>query len=382
LRERHALAPAEGVLEERYRELIEARYPTGARLKHGAHELFAAAARRGIPVIVVTSAERLLAEACLKSNGVFDCVSCVVTAEGLSRSKPDPAIYLRALEKANVSADGGWALEDSPNGISAATAAGLRTFDVRVDSLGDIAALLDCPEVECERVSAALTVALTDDALALSEPVRARIDTLWAEEQRAHPNRFDGTLLTFAGRSGDTLYGRFVPYRYYLAQRRDPEIARALGLVPLAVSGIVECDGAVAFATRGDTTTQYPGWIELVPSGGIGAEFLRADKSVDYAGQLVQELVEELGVPESAIAEREPIALLRDHRDEVIDIGCVLRVSAAARREVLTSGEEYHSLRWVPIAELPQFVTAERDRLVPTSRALAEEFLKLRRARL
>jgi HAD superfamily hydrolase (TIGR01509 family) len=128
LRERHGLAPAADALERRYRALIAARYARDSRPAPGARELLACARGRGVPVWVVTSAERPIAEEFLAVHDLAASIAAVVTAEGLPRSKPDPAIYRRALALAAVGAGDAWAVEDSPNGWRAATAAGICTF--------------------------------------------------------------------------------------------------------------------------------------------------------------------------------------------------------------------------------------------------------------
>ncbi|MDX1882128.1 HAD-IA family hydrolase [Mycolicibacterium sp. 120270] len=57
----------------------------------------------------------------------------VVTGDDVSRLKPDPAAYLRALELLDVSAENALAVEDSEVGLGAAAAAGLATIVVTTD---------------------------------------------------------------------------------------------------------------------------------------------------------------------------------------------------------------------------------------------------------
>lgn len=54
----------------------------------------------------------------------FDVVACRDDVGG--RSKPDPAVYMAAVEKLGVDPGRVLALEDSPHGVAAAKAAGLR----------------------------------------------------------------------------------------------------------------------------------------------------------------------------------------------------------------------------------------------------------------
>ncbi len=54
--------------------------------------------------------------------GKFDAVSC---RDDVEAGKPDPAIYLGALQQLDVPADRAVALEDSPNGVLSANRAGI-----------------------------------------------------------------------------------------------------------------------------------------------------------------------------------------------------------------------------------------------------------------
>ncbi len=100
----------------------------------GARELLAEVASAGIPHALVTSSERVIMNAVIAQIGVSFCVT--VCAEDVRKSKPDPEPYL--LAAARLAADPRYcvALEDSPNGVAAAEAAGCRL--VAVPSLAPI----------------------------------------------------------------------------------------------------------------------------------------------------------------------------------------------------------------------------------------------------
>ena len=61
----------------------------------------------------------------LKRLGILDRFSAIATGDRVPHSKPDPAVYLLALSELGVDAADAIAVEDSPNGIAAAKAAGL-----------------------------------------------------------------------------------------------------------------------------------------------------------------------------------------------------------------------------------------------------------------
>lgn len=100
-----------------------ARLADGVRVMPGAAELLDAVREEGIPVALVTSSLREIADAVLKAVG-RDRFDAIVTADDVTRTKPDPEPYLTAAALLDVEPVRCVVLEDSPNGVAAATAAG------------------------------------------------------------------------------------------------------------------------------------------------------------------------------------------------------------------------------------------------------------------
>ncbi|MEV0621507.1 HAD family phosphatase [Nonomuraea sp. NPDC050404] len=99
------------------------RLASGVRVMPGASELLDALRAEGVPVGLVTSSLKEIADAALKSIG-RDRFDLVVTADDVTRTKPDPEPYLTAARLLGVRPVRCVVLEDSPNGVAAATAAG------------------------------------------------------------------------------------------------------------------------------------------------------------------------------------------------------------------------------------------------------------------
>ncbi|MEV6152075.1 HAD family phosphatase [Nonomuraea sp. NPDC052129] len=106
-----------------------ARLADGVALMPGASELLDAVREEGIPVALVTSSLREIADAVLKGVG-RDRFDAIVTADDVTRTKPDPEPYLTAAELLSVDPVRCVVLEDSPNGVAAATAAGCAVVGV------------------------------------------------------------------------------------------------------------------------------------------------------------------------------------------------------------------------------------------------------------
>ena len=87
----------------------------------------------GHPLAVVTSSASSRLDACLRATGLaalFAPASRFSAEDSLERptSKPDPAVYLHALERLGLDGDEALAVEDSVAGAEAALAAGLCTL--------------------------------------------------------------------------------------------------------------------------------------------------------------------------------------------------------------------------------------------------------------
>jgi len=100
----------------------------GVPVRPGARELLAAVTQAGLPRALVTGSERGFMDAVLASTGMrFDVLVC---ADDVTATKPDPEPYLLAAKLVGVPPAECFALEDSPNGVASAEAAGCRVIAV------------------------------------------------------------------------------------------------------------------------------------------------------------------------------------------------------------------------------------------------------------
>ena len=97
-------------------------------VRPGVRELLAEVSAAGLPYALVTSSQRVFADAVLAATGMTFPV--IVSAEDVTASKPDPEPYLLAAKLLAVSPESCVALEDSPNGVASAAAAGCRVVAV------------------------------------------------------------------------------------------------------------------------------------------------------------------------------------------------------------------------------------------------------------
>jgi HAD superfamily hydrolase (TIGR01509 family) len=95
-------------------------------LRPGVEEYFVEAEVRGLRTAVVSSSDDWWVERHLGRLGRLEGLDAVVAANGdKTRAKPQPDLYLEALERLGLLAEEAIAFEDSPNGVTAARAAGI-----------------------------------------------------------------------------------------------------------------------------------------------------------------------------------------------------------------------------------------------------------------
>lgn len=155
---------ARGLSTDKIQEVWQRKKQIYEEIEHELHAIDGAAefvkwAASRYRIALATSATSRNRKATLQLLGVGDLFHAVVDADGHTRPKPDPEVFLVALEKLRLRPDECWIVEDSMNGLQAAKAAGCFTAaitttfdkqrlsiagaDVVVDSFREIQALLE-----------------------------------------------------------------------------------------------------------------------------------------------------------------------------------------------------------------------------------------------
>lgn len=102
----------------------------GVLVKPGLRELLEYLRQENIPAVLATSTGRDRAERYLELTGVRDCFTAAVCGPEAKRPKPAPDIFLAAAAAVGADPARCVVLEDSPNGLRAARAAGCRAVVV------------------------------------------------------------------------------------------------------------------------------------------------------------------------------------------------------------------------------------------------------------
>ncbi|HVJ32212.1 MAG TPA: UDP-2,4-diacetamido-2,4,6-trideoxy-beta-L-altropyranose hydrolase [Terriglobia bacterium] len=208
--------------------------------------------------------------------------------------------------------------------------------------------------------------------------VAARIDAIWRDEQQKRPQGlFDGRILSLARMDGDRLICQSRPYRDFLAQQREPELAAILKVRPVAVAGLLECAEGLVFGRRGRDVTESAGKWELVPSGGVDGGLIEQGGSRLLHRQLRIELEEEVGIRSAEIDRIAFIAAIRSSRSGVIDLGfhlfSHLSASDIIARHAQLAKKEYDRLEIVAASRLAEFLEEASEQVDDVSLALLRQ---------
>uniref|UniRef100_UPI004055C89A HAD family hydrolase n=1 Tax=Acetatifactor sp. TaxID=1872090 RepID=UPI004055C89A len=102
----------------------------GTPMKPGVRELLIFLQEAGYQIGLASSTKRESIIKHLMEVDIFKYFSVIVSGDMVEHSKPNPEIYLLACEKLGVTPQEAYAIEDSPNGIRSAYAAGMKPLMV------------------------------------------------------------------------------------------------------------------------------------------------------------------------------------------------------------------------------------------------------------
>ena len=223
-------------------------------------------------------------------------------------------------------------------------------------------------------ISPNVEVRITRDMPSLSPGLDARVASIWVRTKSrvsasGAGNLFNGQIFSIDTIAADLITGHLTEHRRLVAQAEDHALFPELGIRSLAVCGVLRCLGGVVIGRRQVGTFYQPGMWQLCPAGSVDAGSRLADGTMDYRGQLLTEIREELGLASDAIGEATPLCLVEHPGSHVADLGLAANVSLDAAA-VLTAhrthgNSEYDPLRIVPVAALPAFIDWAGDSLVP-----------------
>ncbi len=114
-----------------YADLIRSH---GIPLRPGVRELMAQCSTQGVAMAITTTTSQSNVDALLRAHwgaGWAEGFAAVVCGEDVARKKPDPEVYVQALDRLRLKSAEAVALEDSPAGVRSAKAAHVQVVVTR-----------------------------------------------------------------------------------------------------------------------------------------------------------------------------------------------------------------------------------------------------------
>lgn len=123
--ERNAKEPIDREAVRRRKQQVFGKMMNNQSLRPGVREYLTEARRRKMKIAICSSSPREWVLSNLSPFGVEGVFDAIVTGSDVRKIKPAPELYLKVLERLNLSAKSCVAFEDSPRGVESAKAAGI-----------------------------------------------------------------------------------------------------------------------------------------------------------------------------------------------------------------------------------------------------------------
>jgi len=222
-----------------------------------------------------------------------------------------------------------------------------------------------------------------ENSLKYSSQIEEKISQIWENElKKKNPNIFNDKVLSFLKISEKNnqkiIDVTYVDYKTILADRKDSSLS--LNVNQIGVSGItiLKENNQVLFSQRAPTITEYLGYFELVPSGNLDTSVLENDGTINFKSKIISEFEEETGLSKKSINNLKTLCLVKDNINHVYDVCCLLEIdiNEGQLESSFNKVSEYEKPIFVPVKELSEFSKKNSDKLVPTSKAIIDYYLK------
>jgi len=205
------------------------------------------------------------------------------------------------------------------------------------------------------------------------------IEEVWRKESKKNPSIFNADVLSFIDltKHNDKIYVDvyFTEYKNVIASRKISELQLNIKQVGVsAITFVNDEERYVLFSTRSRNNTEYPEYIELVPSGNIDRSALQKDNTIDYISKLQDEFSEETGMSVKDIKKIQSMCLVYDENNQIFDVGCIIEINVE-RNEIIKCFKkinEYTTPQFIRENNLSEYIKKNREKIVPTSLAILD----------
>ncbi|NKB44735.1 MAG: hypothetical protein GKS03_10705 [Alphaproteobacteria bacterium] len=236
-------------------------------------------------------------------------------------------------------------------------------------------------EIVRHDVAANLEISISGHKNVIHKETEAKVDAIWDAALRVSDlTLFNGTLYSVTDISPQRITVQPTEYKRFFAQTHDRVLVDALGIRPLACTGVVRCADGLIFAKRSEAVTLNQGFWELAPSGVFDDTAKNPRGTLDTRTVFASELFEELGIPASTISTHEVLVALEDKEQNSIDLILSASVSIDASGVIkcfaTRETDEYSEVSVIQDKDIRDFIAKNAADIVPISLDILD-FLKL-----
>lgn len=384
LKQKYNLESPKSELLKYYNNEVEKTYRTKIILTRGVKKFLEFLKENNYKIGLVTSSNKKNTDAVLLKNDILDYFSFFVYGDDVSKSKPDPDIYKICIKRSNLNKNQIFVLEDSKNGYESAITAGLTCkkttkFNIIQNWLSK------------NNISPNYKIITSDTCILnskssnhkISKNTKNKINQTWNLLQNNRTKKLSNNkVLSMKSiiKKNNVAYvkGEFIDYKTITSDRIDPSIK--LNLYQIGISGMILFQnnkvGYTIFSVRNKNNTEYPNYLELIPSGNINKETLK-DGKIDFNLHLIKEFVEETGLNSKYIKNISYLCLIKDKQNRVYDVCNSIELSV--NKNMIMKhfrSSEYSKPLFIPISSLSKFIEQNHSKIVPTSLGMLDFFLK------
>ena len=353
----HDLASKAGELRSHFERNFKALYDH-VELVDGIESVLDQLKNNGCTIGLASSARRISIDRVLERHQLQSYFDVVVSGDDVVHAKPHPDIYERASEQCGCSLN--FVIEDSQNGVKAAQRAGLIAIhfdpdDTRSDiTYYHVAKLRDIPSIVLS--SDALILAQSDEIklissdslLSFTPETSGLVESMWQQAQGENPALFNDNVAIYHDHKIDSVGALHVStqtceYKYVHANFMSSasDLPKALGVSAI----VVDTERQILLGKRSENVTEYSGYSECVPSGGVTVDHIHTD---GFNKQIVIELEEETGILAQHIAKIQPLGLIFDRSHKVYDIAMMIQLNTPLCLDQIKSDEytEFEIIGW------------------------------------